>query len=116
MQGPPFAVRPAQSCFVVFVPQAESLVSDLRTQFDDSARLGVSAHITALFPFMPPERIDSAVLQRCAKVLNTHASFEFQLSSVERFPVTAFLEPNPSAPFTAPASVSSRVESASGSQ
>jgi 2'-5' RNA ligase len=100
--------RPSQSCFVVFVPQAESLVGDLRTQFDDSARLGVLAHITVLFPFMPPESIDTTVLRRCEKVFSSHVSFDFRLSSVGRFPVAAYLEPNPSQPFIALTSALSR--------
>jgi 2'-5' RNA ligase len=95
------ALRAAQSCFVVFVPQAESLVSALRTQFDDSARLGVPAHITVLFPFMGPECIDASVLEKCAGIFSTHGRFAFQLSSVGRFPVTTYLEPDPSEPFIA---------------
>jgi 2'-5' RNA ligase len=94
-------VRAAQSCFVVFVPQAESLVGALRSQFDDSARLGVPAHITVLFPFMAPERIDAAILERCAGIFGAQGRFAFNLSSVGHFPDTAYLEPDPSEPFIA---------------
>jgi 2'-5' RNA ligase len=94
-------VRAAQSGFVVFVPQAESLVGALRSQFDDSARLGVAAHITVLFPFMALERIDAAVLEKCAGIFSAHGRFAFKLSSVGRFPDTVYLEPAPSEPFIA---------------
>ncbi len=39
---------------LVTVPEAESLVAPLRERFDASTALGVPAHITVLFPFMPP--------------------------------------------------------------
>jgi hypothetical protein len=50
---------------------------------------------------MAPARVDETILRRCAEVFRAHAPFEFQLSSVGRFPVTAYLEPHPSEPFVA---------------
>ena len=61
----------------------------------------MSAHITVLFPFMEPERIDSVVLEKCAGIFSAHARFAFQLSSLGRFPDAAYLEPDPSEPFIA---------------
>jgi 2'-5' RNA ligase len=63
--------------------------------------LGVPAHITVLFPFMPRERIDALVLERVRRVVGGTQSFEFSLSAVGRFPATAYFEPAPSAPFVA---------------
>jgi 2'-5' RNA ligase len=91
----------AQSCFVVFVPEAEPLVATLRLRFDESAGLGVPAHITLLFPFMDPQRIDAHVLDQCAAILSGHGKFTFQLSSVGRFPAAAYLKPEPPEPFIA---------------
>ena len=91
----------AESGFVVFVPEAEALVGNLRLQYDESARMGVPAHITLLFPFMEPSLITPEVAQESASVFAAHSTFSFVLGSVGRFPATAYLEPEPSAPFVA---------------
>lgn len=76
-------------------------MSALRLKLDESARLGVPAHITVLFPFMPPKRIDAVVLEKCSRTLAAHKKFPFQLCRVGCFPATAYLEPDPKAPFIA---------------
>ena len=91
----------AESAFVVLVPEAEALVGDLRLQYDGSARLGVPAHITLLYPFMEPSLITPEVIRECAGVLAAFPAFAFVLSSIGRFPVTAYLDPEPGEPFTA---------------
>ena len=95
----------AESALVVFVPEAEVLVGSLRMQRDESARLGVPAHVTVLFPFMEPSLVTPAVIQKCAAVLGSHCAFTFVLGAVGRFPATAYLEPQPSGPFIALTSV-----------
>ena len=89
----------SQSGLIVVVPEAEPLVSAMRWKFDESARLGVPAHVTVLFPFVDPARIDAAILEKCARSLSTYKKFAFQLHRVGRFPVTAYLEPDPPEPF-----------------
>jgi len=91
----------AESGFIIRVSEAGPLVQALRERYDESARLGVPAHITVLFPFMPPERIDTSVLERIRRVVGSAPSFEFSLSTVARFPATAYLAPEPPAPFVA---------------
>lgn len=91
----------AESGFIVCVPEAEAMVGGLRERFDSSARLGVPAHITVLFPFMSPESITASVVQRIEGVLREAQAFEFSLATVARFPTTAYLEPRPAAPFIA---------------
>jgi 2'-5' RNA ligase len=89
----------AESAFIACVPEAEPYVAHLRAQFDPSAKLGVPAHITLLYPFMAPELIGTAVLERArAAVAATH-SFTFTLASVSRFPGAIYLAPEPAAPF-----------------
>jgi 2'-5' RNA ligase len=89
----------AHTGFIVPVPQAEGVVADLRKRFDASAALGVPAHITLLFPFMPPGDIDTAVLNGIRDALAGASGFEFTLASTARFPATVYLEPAPAAPF-----------------
>lgn len=88
-----------QTGFIVRVPQAEARVADLRERFDASAALGVPAHITLLFPFMAPEAIDGMVLQGIRNALAGACAFDFVLASAARFPATAWLAPEPAAPF-----------------
>ena len=89
----------AESAFVVFVPEAESLVQDLRQEHDPSALAGIAAHVTVLFPFMEPSALTPSVLGTCQALLAAHTSFVFKLASVGRFPSTAYLEPSPPGPF-----------------
>jgi 2'-5' RNA ligase len=91
----------AISCFVVLVPAADALVRAARIQFDESAQRGLGAHITVLYPFMPLERVDTAILEAAAVTIAAHAQFEFQLKSVGRFPAVAYLKPEPADRFIA---------------
>jgi len=83
----------------VAVPEAETAVGALRLEHDWSAARGVPAHITILFPFLPPERIDEEALRA---LFASREAFDFVLDRVERFeegPV--WLHPEPSEPFAA---------------
>jgi len=91
----------AISAFAVNVPLAEPLVGDLRQRFDATTELGVPAHITVLVPFMDPQHITPAVLDRAQDALNRVAAFSFSLSRVARFPATVYLAPEPPEPFIA---------------
>lgn len=91
----------AESAFIVRVPEAEACVGALRERFDASVRLGVPAHITVLVPFMPPERITTAVIRSVQQALNEVPAFAFRLAKVQRFAATAYLAPEPAAPFIA---------------
>uniref|UniRef100_C5D118 2'-5' RNA ligase family protein n=1 Tax=Variovorax paradoxus (strain S110) TaxID=543728 RepID=C5D118_VARPS len=91
----------AISAFAVKVPSAETLVGDLRQRFDATTKLGVPAHITVLVPFMDPQYITPAVLDRVQRALNPVAAFSFSLGRVGRFPATAYLAPEPPEPFIA---------------
>lgn len=88
-----------QSAFIVHVPQAEACVGPLRERYDASARLGVPAHITLLFPFMDPGHITDAVLRQAQQALDAVPAFPFSLSAVARFAATAYLAPEPAEPF-----------------
>lgn len=89
----------AISAFAVKVPAAEHLVGDLRHRYDATAAQGVPAHITVLVPFMDPALIGAEVLQRAQQALSRTPAFDFTLREVGRFPETAYLAPEPAAPF-----------------
>lgn len=91
----------SQSALLVLVPEAERWVADLRALHDPVASLGVPAHITLLFPFLPPEAIGDRERSALAGLFGSVASFAFRLNRMGRFPQTVYLEPEPAGPFVA---------------
>lgn len=83
------------TALIVSVPEAESLVQDLRAEFDPAAAEGVGAHITVLYPFVAPTEVDEALLSALREAFSTVAPFEFELSGIGRFPEATYLEPHP---------------------
>ncbi len=76
---------PARSALVVAVPEAEPIVGHLRQQLDGSARLGVPAHVTVLFPFVPATGIGDAVLATVAEVVGSAAPFPYAFPRTDWF-------------------------------
>jgi 2'-5' RNA ligase len=89
----------AESALAVGVPKAEPYVGTLRQRFDPSAKLGMPAHITVLYPFIPPERIADSVVRKLRDILASVAAFEFRLIRIARFPTALYLAPEPAQPF-----------------
>jgi 2'-5' RNA ligase len=89
---------PRRTALIVAVPEAEEAVGALRLRHDWSAALGVPAHVTILFPFAPPERVDEAEL---AALVAARAAFDFELARLETFPgeLVTWLAPEPAEPF-----------------
>jgi 2'-5' RNA ligase len=90
-----------ETALIVAVPEAEPLVASWRAKHDWSARRGVPAHVTVLYPFLPTERVDDRLLAELGELFASHPAFSFQLGSVSRFPDVAWLAPEPSEPFEA---------------
>lgn len=71
---------PTRSAVIVTVPSAEHAVGQYRAQFDSAAALGVPAHVTVLFPFVPPHAIDAQAIEMLATAIASvprfHATFE----------------------------------------
>lgn len=57
------------------------------------------AHITILFPFLPPERITEREIRIVDEAFSSISAFTFTLQRVGRWPQTAYLAPEPAAPF-----------------
>jgi hypothetical protein len=47
-------------------PKAEPVVGQLRARLDRAASRGIPAHVTVLYPFVPPGQITPAVLDKAA--------------------------------------------------
>jgi hypothetical protein len=90
-----------ESALIVAVPEAEPLVKAFRDQFDSSAAVGVPAHITILYPFIPPHTLLSEVLAELSQFFSQFTAFEFALTGTRRFPEVLYLAPSPAEPFKA---------------
>ena len=73
---------PRRTALIIPVPEAEPAVGALRAGHDSSAALGVPAHVTILFPFLPPDKVDEDALR---DLFARFAAFDFALDRVERF-------------------------------
>jgi hypothetical protein len=90
-----------ESALIIAVPEAEPLVKALREKFDPSAAVGVPAHVTILYPFVPPSEITAEVLHELRELFARFSTFEFALTELRRFPEYLHLFPSPAEPFKA---------------
>lgn len=88
-----------RSALIVAVPEAEPFVGEWRLRYDN-ARLGIPAHITLLFPFVPAEELDEALFGELRDLFAAQPAFAFTLTRLVDFPdQTLWLAPEPSEPF-----------------
>lgn len=91
--------RAGQSGLIVRVPEAEPAVRAWRDRLDPSARAGVPAHVTVLFPFLDADRIDLGVRSAIGEVLGRHQPFSALFGHCGRFPGVLYLAPEPDTHF-----------------
>jgi 2'-5' RNA ligase len=84
-----------QSAVVVPVPSVEPLVSGWRARHDPSAARGMPAHITAVYPFLPPSRLTPAVVTELGAICAEHGSLAVSFARTGRFPNVLYLDPDP---------------------
>src|SRR5580700_4748117 len=90
------------SGLILKIPEAEPAVARLRERLDASAPLGIPAHITVLFPFVPPSTIDPAVLAELAHLFAAVSRFRFRLDHTDWFgDEVLWLGPRDPGPFRA---------------
>lgn len=69
-----------QSVLAISVPEANGILDYVRSRYKgDIPLVGVPAHITLLYPWMPPGRIDETILAELATVFAGYPAFEFTL-------------------------------------
>lgn len=91
-----------ESALLVAVPEAEPAVREHRARLDSSARDGVPAHLTVLYPFLPPVSIDGAVLAALRRLFAEFAPFDVTLDRVSWFgEEVVWLAPRDDRPFRA---------------
>jgi 2'-5' RNA ligase len=91
----------AHTGLVIVIPEAEVRLGAMRRKFDPQVNLGVPAHITVLFPFMPLERVDPEVRRRITHLFERFSPFLCHLDRVGRFPATTYLAPASTGPLVA---------------
>jgi 2'-5' RNA ligase len=87
-----------RSAIIVAVPEAEPLVHEWRMRYD-SAAIGIPAHITLIFPFVPADEIGEELVGELRELFAAQSAFSFTLARVARFPEVAWLAPEPDEPF-----------------
>lgn len=89
-----------RSAVLVTVPEAEPVVGEWRRRYTLDAPAGIPAHVTILFPFVEPERLD-AVEARLAELIAAVPAFDLTFARTARLPELLYLEPEPAEPFVA---------------
>jgi len=91
-----------ETALLLPVPAAEPAVSHHRARLDEAARDGVPAHITVLYPFLPPAGISEPLLASLGRLFAGFAAFDFTLDRVGWFSEeVVWLGPRDPAPFSA---------------
>lgn len=91
----------ASTALVVLVPEAEPVVSEVRARHDPAVQLEVPAHVTLLYPFMPPAAVSASVQDSLRSLFAEFERFSVRFTQVCRWPQETYLAPQPSAPFIA---------------
>ncbi|WP_089244654.1 2'-5' RNA ligase family protein [Asanoa hainanensis] len=91
-----------ETALIVPVPEAEDVVGAHRARYDQAARWGVPAHVTALYPFVPPEAVTDELLEAVREIVAGTSRFEVEFAQVRWFgEQVAWLAPTPDQPFRA---------------
>ncbi len=87
-----------ESAVVLDVPEAEPLVGGWRALHDPVAKRGIPAHVTLLYPFVTPDRLDATALDELRTILAGTPALDLVLTEVATFPGVVWLKPEPSQP------------------
>ena len=89
-----------ETALIIPVPEAEEAVGRFRMSLDQAAAWGVPAHVTVLYPFLPPDQIDDDVLAALHDVIAEVPCFDVTLTHVDWFADTVvWLAPQPDLSF-----------------
>jgi 2'-5' RNA ligase len=92
-------VGTAQASAIVVRVAVPPRLERLRRTWDWAAGVGVPAHVTVLFPFLPVELLLPPVRRELAAIVGTEEPFDVRFERVGRFPNVVYLAPEPTAPF-----------------
>ena len=88
-----------RSALIVVVPEVAAVVDGWRERTCyGKPSSGVPAHITILFPFVPPDSIDDTLIHDLRRLFAAFQNFAFELETTGRFPTVLYLAPTPAQP------------------
>jgi hypothetical protein len=91
-----------ESAVIVPVPEAEPAIGEYRASLDRTTAWGVPAHVTVIYPFLPPARLGPREMGRLREAVRSVPRFEVSFSDVRWFDDTAvWLAPHPADCFRA---------------
>ena len=86
----------AESALVALVPELDPVLDAHRRRLDTGAIRGVPAHVTVLYPWIPPANITNDVLTALGSVLREHPAFDLTFDAIRWFgDEVAYVRPNP---------------------
>ena len=86
---------------ILHVPEAESVVGRWRSEHDSTAPLGVPAHVTVLYPWIPIDLLTAADRRAVAGIVAEMGPIELTFAGLGRFPNVLWLDPQPAEPIRA---------------
>lgn len=93
-------MEPTQTALIVPIPEAEEAVRRFREALDPAASWGVPAHVTVLYPFLPPQQINDQARTVLRKTIAGIPRFDVALTHIGWFRDTVvWLAPQPDRPF-----------------
>lgn len=96
----PGGPAPTATAIVVPVPAAEPVIGAHRRVLDHTEVWGVPAHVTVLYPFVPPHALTADTIEVVRDCLRTVEAFDCVFSEVRWFDEHAvWLAPDPDEPF-----------------
>jgi hypothetical protein len=99
---PPLTGTATLTALLLPVPEAEALVGAWRRRYDPSEAWGVPAHITLVYPFVPPSGLGTAVIGRLRPLFAAHPPVNVRLAEIRRFgDGVLYLAPEPPDPIRA---------------
>lgn len=94
------APAPTATAIVVPVPEAEPVIGAHRRTLDHTEAWGVPAHVTVLYPFVPPHDLTAATIEVVRDCLHPVEAFDCVFSETRWFDEHAvWLAPDPAEPF-----------------
>jgi 2'-5' RNA ligase superfamily len=94
-------MRSIESALVVLVPEAEALARSFREKYDPMSTAGTPAHITLIYPFLPPRAIGAQQIEGLRQCFAGFRPLRFSLNRIRRFAGAIYLAPEPEEPFRA---------------
>jgi len=97
---PPGKPPPTETAVLVLLPEADEVVGEYRARMDRAAALGVPAHVTVLYPFVPPDAVDARVIDALTEAVASVPAFDVAFDRTAWFDDRVlWLAPAPAGPF-----------------